>query len=111
MNRPLVFLLSLTVAALTVSAACAAPRDNQSRIVAYDDLDLTTAAGVRALNRRLGQAANEICLDASGPAPAASVGASCRADAWRSGRSQAESAIARLQPTTEPSSTSQETGE
>ena len=111
MNRPLAFLLSLLVAAVTVSSACGAPADSQSRIVAYDDLDLSTPSGVKALNRRLGDAANQICLDASGPAPAASVGSACRADAWRIARLQAENAIARQQPTSVSNSISQEKGE
>jgi UrcA family protein len=111
MNRPLALLLSLLLTALAVSSALAAPRDSQSRIVSYDDLDLSTATGVNALHRRLGHAANQICLDASGPAPAASVGAECRAEAWRNARAKAKSVIARQQPTAEPHSTSSEKGE
>jgi UrcA family protein len=111
MNRPLALLLSLLLAAVAVSSAFAAPNDNPSRIVPYDDLDLSTAAGVKALHRRLGHAANQICLDASGPAPAASVGATCRADAWGNARAKAKTVIARLQPTAEPHSAFSETGE
>lgn len=111
MNRPLAFLLSLLLAALAVSSAFAAPRDNSSRIVSYGDLDLSTAAGVKALHRRLGHAANQICLDSSGPAPAASVSATCRAEAWGNARAKAKSVIARQQPTAERSSPSNEKGE
>ena len=105
MNRPLALLLSLLLAALAVSSAFAAPRESQSRIVSYDDLDLSTSAGVKALHRRLGHAANQICLDASGPAPAASVGSACRAEAWGNARANAKIVIARQQ------STSNEKGE
>ena len=111
MNRPLALLLSPLLSAVAVSSAFAAPNDSQSRIVPYDDLDLSTAAGVKALHRRLGQAANQICLDASGPAPAASVGATCRADAWGNARAKAKTVIARLQATAEPHSPFNETGE
>lgn len=111
MNRPRALLLSLLLTALAVSSAFAAPRDNPSRIVSYGDLDLSTAAGVKALHRRLGHAANQICLDASGPAPAASVGATCRAEAWGNARARAKSVIARQQPSAEPYSTSNEKGE
>ena len=111
MNRPFALLLSLLLAAVAVSSAFAAPKDSQSRIVSYDDLDLSTAAGVKALHRRLGHAANQICLDASGPAPAASVGATCRADAWGNARAKAKTVIAGLQPTAEPRSAFDETGE
>ena len=111
MNRPLALLLSLLLAAVTVSSACAAPTDSHSRIVSYGDLDLSTAAGVKALNHRLGHAANQICLDASGPAPAVSVGATCRADAWANARAQVANVIARQQPTVEPNSTLKEKGE
>jgi len=111
MNRALALLLSLLLAAVAVSSAFAASRDSQSRIVSYDDLDLSTAAGVKALHRRLGHAANQICLDATGPAPAASVGATCRAEAWGNARATAKNVIARQQPAAGPRSTSNAKGE
>jgi UrcA family protein len=111
MNRPLALILSLLLTAVTVSSACAAPTGSQLRIVSYDDLDLSTATGVKALHRRLGQAANQSCLDASGPAPAVSVSATCRAEAWANARAQAANLVARQQPNAEPSSTAKEKGE
>jgi UrcA family protein len=95
MNRFLATFLALLFASLTVSSACLAETDGQAtRLVAYADLDLATPQGMRTLHQRIERAANDVCLDVSGPAPAGHVDAACKADALVDARGQAAVAMA-----------------
>lgn len=52
----------LAVAALSVSGlAAAGPRDANSVVVRYADLDLDTQAGIASLHRRIVNAAESVC--------------------------------------------------
>lgn len=95
MNRCLAAFLALLFASLTVSSACLAePNGQATQLVRYDNSDLSTVQGVKALKRRIELAANRVCLDVSGPSPGGQVDLGCRADALASARSQIEAAIA-----------------
>jgi UrcA family protein len=96
MNRSLAAFLALLFASLTVSSACfAEPRDQASLLVSYDEVDLLTPAGVKALHRRIDLAARQVCLDVSGPSPGGQADLGCEADALASGSSQIQDAITR----------------
>jgi UrcA family protein len=99
MTRSIAMLLSLLFASLTVSSACFA-EPAQVREVRYGDLDLSTPNGVETLHARLEAAANQVCLDPSGPSPAATVDPACKAEALRA-------ALAQLNPAT-PASPAQD---
>lgn len=94
MSRCLIILCSLLSASLTVSSACFAEPNGQVREVRYGDLDLSTPAGVRTLNNRIENAANQVCLDPTGPSPGATVDPTCKVQALQHGRSQIDRAIA-----------------
>ena len=55
--------LALGVAAMATSFSAAAA--SESRIVRYDDIDLSTPAGLKLLERRIDSAARSICGDAN----------------------------------------------
>ena len=96
MNRCLAALLALLFASLTVSSACfAEPNDQATLLAGYDDLDLSTPEGVKALHRRIELSADQVCVDASGPSPGGQVDSGCRADAVAGARLQIPDAIAR----------------
>jgi UrcA family protein len=98
MNRCLAAFLALLFASITVSSACfAEPSGQATRLVRFDDLDLSTSEGVKALHRRINNAANQVCLDASGPSPGVQVDLGCRADALAAARWQIQDAIAQQQ--------------
>ena len=95
MNRCFAAFLALLFASITVSSACFAQPNGQARLlVQYDDLDLSTPAGVKALHRRIEVAANRVCPDVSGPSPGVQVDLGCKADALASARAQVPSAVA-----------------
>jgi UrcA family protein len=82
MKRSLTTLLALFFAALTISSTCtAASADPGARLVGYDDLDLSQPTHVRILHKRIEQAANAMCLHATGPSPALTVDARCKSEA------------------------------
>jgi UrcA family protein len=60
----LILVLSLALPAVRASADERGPI--RSKVVNYDDLDLTSAAGASALYRRLKLAAREVCMTADG---------------------------------------------
>jgi UrcA family protein len=98
MNRCLAAFLALLFASITVSSACFAEPDGQAtRLVRYDDLNLSTPEGVKALHRRVYLTANQVCLDASGPSPGVQVDLGCRADALTGALLQIPDAIAQQQ--------------
>jgi UrcA family protein len=95
MNRALASFLALLFASLAVSSACLAePDDRASRLIGYDDLDLSAPAGVNVLNRRIELTANQVCLDLTGPSPGGVVDSTCKADALRSAHQQIERVLA-----------------
>ena len=95
MNRCLAAFLALLFASITVSSACfAEPYGQVTRLVRYDDLDLSTPKGVKALHRRIIIAANWVCPDVSGPSPGAQLDLGCRADAVADAWAQIPNAIA-----------------
>jgi UrcA family protein len=55
------FAAALGTATLFASPAAAAPADTGKVEVRYRDLDLSTPAGAKELDRRLHQAAGEVC--------------------------------------------------
>lgn len=98
MNRCLALACALLFASLAVSSACfAEPIERATRMVTYDDLDLSTTSGVKALRRRIEVALNQLCLDPSGPAPGGTVDPSCKSDGWQAVRSQMATAVAQAQ--------------
>lgn len=104
MNRVLASLLALLFASLAISSACfAGPYDQPARrLVFYDDLDLSTPAGIKAVNRRVEQAAIQLCLDWSGPSPGAQRDLGCMANARTNALWQIEDAIARQRSARSP---------
>jgi UrcA family protein len=95
MNRCVAAFLALLFASITVSSACFAQTTGEARLlVRYDDLDLSTPAGMKALHRRIDLAANQVCRDPTGPSPAFAVHFICKADAARSARHQIKSTVA-----------------
>lgn len=95
MNRCLASCLAMTIASTTVSSGCLAqPNGGATTLVHYDDLDLSTPAGLKALDRRIRHAADKVCLEASGPAPGQQVDLPCVADAVASAYAQLPQAIA-----------------
>lgn len=84
--------LSLLSASLAVSSASFA-EPTKARQVRYNDLDLSTANGVNVLDRRIERAVNEVCLDPTGPSPAAIVNSTCAAQARSDARRQLKVAI------------------
>jgi UrcA family protein len=94
MNRCLAAFLALLFASLTISSACFAQANGEATLlVNYDDLDLSTPAGVKALQRRIELTANRVCTDATGPFPTG-VDFYCKVDALRDARTQIPAAIA-----------------
>jgi UrcA family protein len=95
MNRCFAAFLALLCASLTVSGACLAQSNGAAtRLVRYDDLDLSRPDAVKALERRIDLTANQVCLDVSGPAPGGQVDSACRAYAVGAARAQVAQAIA-----------------
>ena len=91
------------IPSLTALALIATPVIAQSAVndgaptakVRYDDLNLNTAAGVEALNRRVSEAANEMCGDYDRHELARSaLGQACYAKALASARPQISQLVA-----------------
>lgn len=98
MNRCLAFFCALLFASLTVSSACfAQPVVRATRLVTYNDLDLSTPAGRQALHRRLEHALNQVCLDPNGPAPGGTVDPSCKSNGWLAVHPQVAIAVAQAE--------------
>ncbi len=98
MNRYLALACALLFASLTVSSACfAGSVDPGVKPVPYDDLDLSTEGGVKALHRRIEAALNQVCLDPSGPSPAGTVDMACKANGRRAAFAQIPNAVAEQQ--------------
>ena len=95
MTRTTVSLLLMISALAAATPAVAAPAEIVTREVRYNDLDLSDAAGVKALHHRISRAANEVCLDSSGPSPAPGPDASCVGDARRDALRQLQISIGR----------------
>jgi UrcA family protein len=94
MTRSVAACLALLFASNIAPPCIAEPNGVATRLVQYDDLDLSTPAGVKALHRRIVLAADRVCEDASGPAPGAQVDLACSADAVKTARAQMPRAIA-----------------
>jgi UrcA family protein len=95
MNRFLATSLALLFASSTVSSACfAGPNGEASAVVRYDDLDLSTPAGVKALRFRLERAADQACGAASGIDAGQQPDWGCMADAMAAAIARVPSAIA-----------------
>ena len=112
MNRYLASLLALMFASLAVSSACfAEANDRATRLVRYDDLDLSTAKGKASLHRRIEYSVNQVCLDSTGPSPGGKIDSICAMSARRDAHRQADDAISAQAPTnaTEPVVDSQTT--
>ena len=89
---------SLLLASLIVSTASfAAPIDSDTRLVRYGDLDLSTAAGMKSLHRRVEIALNAACLDPYGPGPAGTINLACKSESRLNASAQIDQAVARQQ--------------
>jgi UrcA family protein len=72
----------LLVGSLGVAQAATPSDEVPSLVVRYGDLDLSTAAGARALSRRLSTAAHQVCPFEDSKAPAQmAYNNTCRAEA------------------------------
>jgi UrcA family protein len=86
----------LLFASLTISSACFAdPLDDGIRLVRYDDLDLSTPAGIAALNHRILRAADFVCLDPASTGPVAQVNSACRKRALADAHAQVANLLAK----------------
>ncbi|HET8727865.1 MAG TPA: UrcA family protein [Alphaproteobacteria bacterium] len=94
MNNRLTACLALTLACAVSSPAVAEPNGEATLLVQYDDLDLSTPAGLKILDRRLKRAADQACLEASGPARGQQLDLPCIADALAAAHAQVSQAIA-----------------
>jgi UrcA family protein len=95
MNRCLTFNCALLMASITVSSiSLAKPIDPGVKLVRYDDLDLSTAAGMKALHRRIEAALDWVCLDPNGPSPAGAVNMACKIDGRRDAFAQVANVVA-----------------
>jgi UrcA family protein len=98
MNRCLALACALLFASLTVSSACfAGPVDPGVKPVPYDDLDLSTAGGMKVLHRRIDAALNQVCLNPNGPSPAGIVDMACKIDGRRAAFAQIPGALVQQQ--------------
>lgn len=98
MTRRLALAYAIPFALMTGSSlALAGPVDPGTRQVRYDDLDLSTAAGMKVIHRRIENALNFVCFDPNGPGPAGNVNTACKADGRRHALAQVEIAVARQQ--------------
>ena len=89
MNHPSALVAALLITGLSFSATARAEASNlPSRHVSAAGLDLSTPAGLKAYERRIEKAANALCVDASGPAPAGRVDPLCKRDALNEARRQ-----------------------
>ncbi|MEO8455963.1 MAG: UrcA family protein [Sphingomicrobium sp.] len=94
MNR-IIIASTLLFASSTISSACiAAPNEEATLQVSYDDLDLSTPAGLKALHRRIGRAADEACARASYPELGQQTDLACTANARAEALSHVPQAIA-----------------
>ena len=89
-------LISLAAAAITFAAAPAPAQTAPSQVVvSYADLDLSTPAGVRKLDRRLRSAVEIACGPISSADPAGKNRVrDCRAETLAVARAQRDTAIA-----------------
>lgn len=93
-------LRSLTCAAAVAAMALAAPAQAMSGAVAtakvhYKDLDLSTATGVKMLNKRVRNAAREVCdIDGSWETRRLVTNPACVANAVRQAKPKVDLAVA-----------------
>ena len=98
MNRCFAAFLALLFSSVAVSSACLAQAvDHGTLLVPYEDRDLATPAGLKALERRIDLAANRVCIDVSGPSPGGQMDLGCKAEAVANARLQIRQAIAQQQ--------------
>lgn len=98
MTRRLAFVYAILFASMILSSpAVAGPVDPGTRLVRYDDLDLSTVAGMKAIHRRIDDALNYVCFDPYGPGPAGEVNGACKANGRRSAIAQVAIAAAQQQ--------------
>jgi UrcA family protein len=96
MTRRLAFVSAFLFASLSVSTGCfAQPIGDGIRLVRFDDLDLSTEAGVAKLDRRIRRAADWVCLDPASTGPVAKVNSACRARALKDARLQMAEVVAK----------------
>jgi UrcA family protein len=76
-------------ASVAVSTGCIAePTGDGIRLVRFDDLDLSTQAGVAKLDRRIRRAADWVCLDPASTRSVDEVNSACRERALNDARVQ-----------------------
>lgn len=89
MNHPFALVAALLITGLSFSTTARAEASSEAyRQVSAIGLDLSTPAGRKAYQRRIEKAANALCVDATGPAPAGQVDPSCKAEAMNDVRRQ-----------------------
>jgi UrcA family protein len=76
---------------------------NPARVVRFDDLDLSTLAGVRTLHRRIARALDAVCAEALAGSWTFEADFTCKSDAWHSLRPIVARAVAaRSAPRVQP---------
>ncbi len=94
MNRCTIFCALLFASPTMSSVSLANPLEPGVKLVRYDDLDLSTARGMKVLHRRIEAALDWVCLDPNGPSPAGTVDMACKKSGRRNAYAQAENAAA-----------------
>ena len=82
MKHLVALMAALLLTGLSFSATAQAQgAGSTQRQVRLDDLDLSTAEGLKTFHRRLEHAANAVCVDVTGPSRAGLVDPTCKAAA------------------------------
>jgi UrcA family protein len=97
MNRWAFVLALMFAPSILPGAVLAEPFEPGVKLVRYDDLDLSTAAGMKVLHRRIEAALDDVCLDPNGPSPGVTVNTACKAESRRHALAETGIAAARQQ--------------
>jgi UrcA family protein len=97
MNRIRLFIPTLLLASLTANPAHADWSDPASEIVSYADLDLSTPAGIKTLDGRIGRAVRKVCGKAYMDLATSSNVRRCRKETLASVNHQRSQALASVQ--------------
>jgi len=95
MTRTLALLIAVSAAAS--SAQAAGLDEKATRLIPYDNRYYSDDS-LAVLHSRIGAAANQVCLDPTGPSPGAFVDPVCRSEAMRDAQSQLNLIMVRREP-------------
>jgi UrcA family protein len=94
-------LVTQSASARTRPVVVNAPPERVTRRIGFADLNLTTTPGQQALNRRVGRAVKDVCIETSGADDLAlrsrMAMSDCMATAWSRARPQIANAVQRAQ--------------